>query len=251
MLLSPLCVSPFGIASGSTVFTINNSFLLDGVNESFSVTPFASMDSQTNGSISVVFKSADFSSAASRCVFSYNDGTNYVAIRFYSNTFSIFVRTGGANQWVLVGTGTPIANNTWYHLVIVQNGTNPVVYLNGATITQSFTLSTNKTKWFNDITGTEMNIGKNLATGSTWEFEGYIQQVAYISQVLTLSDCANLYNGGKPKSPQTLFGANCKFFFNADKSGDVAQFTVFDSVNSINATSVNMEDSDKTSVTPY
>jgi len=36
-----------------------------------------------------------------------------------------------------------------------------------------------------------------------------------------------------------------------EDSGSTAQFSVLDSTNSITATSVNMEDADKTTTTPY
>ena len=98
------------------------------------------------------------------------------------------------------------------------------------------------------------------ASNDTWKigvqgtsnyYNGYIQSLSVVNTVLSLDDHINYYNNGKPKNPQMLFGANCKYFFNPDNSNDTAQFAVTDRINSITATSINMENADLTTVTPY
>jgi len=91
----------------------------------------------------------------------------------------------------------------------------------------------------------------NFFKYSSVSYESYLNRASFYDITLTSSQVTDLYNNGKPKDPQALFGANCKFFFNPDNSGDTAQFTVTDSTNSIDATSVNMSSEDKTPLTPY
>jgi Concanavalin A-like lectin/glucanases superfamily len=233
---------------GGEAFSIAKSFYLD-VNGYFSATPNAGITSMSTGTISVLFKSGDYSTANARSIFTIDNGTDFFTIRFFSNKFDVFYKKSGVIQWILRATATPIQSNNWYNLVVVQDGIEPIVYLNNVVEAQSFVISTDKTLFISDLTPTNMNVGTQIIDG--WEFKGYISSVSIINQVLDASEVADLYNNGKPKDPQALFGSNCKYFFNPDNSGDTAQFTVTDSVNSITATSVNMTDADKTPITPY
>jgi hypothetical protein len=71
-----------------------------------------------------------------------------------------------------VNYGTTIANNTWYHLAAVKNGTNHSIYLNGV-LEYTTTSASNPTSNPSKIT-----IGRsNSAVAGNYNFNGYIQDL--------------------------------------------------------------------------
>jgi hypothetical protein len=82
----------------------------------------------------------------------------------------------------------------------VQDGTSPVIYANGVAIAQSFTTSTDKTKWLNDCAGIDnARIGdRNYSSlGEDSHFNGDIGQVRYYNRALTAKEIENNYNNMK------------------------------------------------------
>ena len=259
MLLSPLKISPFvsRIASGSTVFTINNSFLLDGVNEYFNVDSLIpNIATDTVGTINILTKSVNqFPSSTARIV-SLSDTVGTVSniniVQNTSGTISIAAILNGVIQFQ-VQTTAAIDLRSWTLISVVQNATQPIIYINGIAVAKTNLTSTNLTIWMSGLTSIDnFRIGQQSRNGVIdYNYNGYFSQLSYLDTNISAAQVLSFYNNGKPKNPITLFGSNCKFFFNPDNSGSTAQFTVTDSINSINAASVNMEDADKTTTTPY
>lgn len=249
MLLSPLrYINPIsGNRGGSSAFSIAKSFYLDGVDEAFVVdaNDINSYISGTNKqfSLSFVLKRTEINSFNH---FFGEDISNGIIVRFNStNDISLLIYNVGYTS--MVTTSTFADTTDFYFINIVYDGVTPSnskIYVNAVdeVLTSNTLGSVIQNGTSNYLIG-----GRNAAD----YFNGYYNSFSVIDRLLTPTEVTDYYNNGKPKNPQALFGANCKYFFNADNSGDTAQFTVTDSVNSINATSVNMEDADKTTVTPY
>ena len=56
------------------------------------------------------------------------------------------------------------ADNTWTHVAITQDGTEPVLYVDGVAVAQTFGVTTDKTVWFNDLIGLD-----NGRIGDRWD----------------------------------------------------------------------------------
>jgi len=248
MLLSPLrYINPIsGNRGGSSAFSIAKSFYFDGVNEYFTI-PQADLSSYLSGS--------GKSFTINLLVKPFLGSVDYL---FANNDFSFALRVDASNRLQLIGrdgafnyalSTDTLTNGVWQLLTLTYNssltlGNRAEMYVNGTILTKSIdTLGVNI-----DSPTLDYQIG---AKNSTEVFYGYINSFSVLDIPLSQSQITQLYNNGKPKNPQDLFGADCKYFFNPDNSGDTAQFSVVDSVNSITATSVNMEDADKTTETPY
>lgn len=89
-----------------------------------------------------------------------------------TNAFKIFLRTDAATQWALyTADNTVKTNNTWQLLSIVQNGVEPVVYLDGVLVPTTFGSSEDKTKWLNIATNIQrVSYGAWYYGSSTYRF---------------------------------------------------------------------------------
>lgn len=250
MLLSPLKISPTARFGLGGAFNIANSFYLDGVNEYFTI-PNASLINTIAGTnkqftLNFVFKRQNIG-VLQHLIANYTSGTDfsiYVAISTVNKLqFTIYDGVLARN---LITNETITNQQIWYHVTIKYDGVTPSnskIIINGVDSTYSS----------NTLTSTIFNSSTIFKIGNalTYYMNVYFQSMYLVDRIVTDEENTNHYNNGKPKNPQSLFGTNCKFFFNSDNSGDTAQFSVVDSVNSITATSVNMEDADKTPLTPY
>jgi hypothetical protein len=79
--------------------------------------------------------------------------------------------------------------------MLVHDGTEPDLYLNGARPSQSFTVQTNKSAWNADISGLDrFTVGAVVSNGSELsQFDGHIDEVMVTSEVLTGADAALIY----------------------------------------------------------
>lgn len=234
---------------GPREFRITKSFLFDGVDERFTIPQAALQNTITDSggtfSISAMLK-RNSAPVTNKCWFSKNGSSIYC--RFANNKieFRIYYL---AVATLLRTVNTFDDTNQWYFITCTMDqnlstGACAEIYVNG--VAQTYDQNT-----ISNITAASNDTWKIGIQGSSNQFDGYIQSLSVENKVLTLADHQSYYNNGKPKNPLILFGTTNKYFFNADASSNTAQFTVTDSVNLITATSVNMEDADKTNETPY
>jgi hypothetical protein len=238
----------FGSSIVGGAFSIDHSFLLDGVNEYFTI-PKAQLDSVITGSNKIFTHSFTFYKTddlqlntlfgSDNALFYRIDTANKLTINFHNGTVSKTV------TWSDV-----FATATWYTIDVVYDysltlGNRTEMYINGV-------LATKLTDNADTIIGsptTYFYIGRYSST--SFMFTGSINQIGLTDTALNQTQITEKYNSGKPLNPQTLYEANNKWFFNPDNGGTTAQFPVVDSINSVTATSVNLEDSDLTTTTPY
>jgi len=129
------------VVKGFDEVTLNGgSAYFNGVNNYFTTTTLPSLTG-SNFTLEAWINPA--TSVAEGPVFkAYNSGTNNYEIRLVNNVLSAYYNSGSATI-----TGTALANNTWYHVALVRNGTTLTQYLNGtangsATISGNTTVST-------------------------------------------------------------------------------------------------------------
>jgi len=83
---------------------------------------------------------------------------------------------------------------------LVQDGTEPVLYVNGSAPGQSFSTSTDKTDWFSTLTGLDVARIACLnynSGGNTSHFAGALSDVLYYSRPLGANEVLNRYNATK------------------------------------------------------
>ena len=106
-------------------------------------------------------------------------------------------------EWVLSTTSEVWADleSTWKHIALVQDGTSPVLYVNGIVPAQAFSSSVNITKWMSTMTGADTGrIGtRKFNNGSELNlFVGSISNVKIYNRALSASEILDIYDDYNP-----------------------------------------------------
>lgn len=233
-----------------TYFRIAHSFILDGINEYFAI-PNASLVGTLAGSnkkfsISTLIK-RNSTGAVDGLFAGWNSGQLSLLFRFLADdTINIIFRDSGNKQAITTDTYTDTSE--WYFITLSYDfsqslGNRISIFVNGVAATMASDTTTTNI----DSTTTTYDIATQ--DGITNSHDGN-QSLFYIrDQPTTLAEHIKSYNKGKPISGEAQFGSEIVYEFNPDNSGFIAQFAVTN--NSITANSINLEDSDKTTETPY
>jgi hypothetical protein len=88
---------------------------------------------------------------------------------------------GGVAQWDINSTNKVIIPHQWHHVVLVQDGVRPRIYVDGALVAMTDTVTTDLTEWTNGLTGVDKGaIGVNDYNNvMTQDFLGCIAYVKY------------------------------------------------------------------------
>ncbi|AEE53663.1 LamG-like jellyroll fold domain-containing protein [Haliscomenobacter hydrossis] len=105
--------------------------------------------------------------------------------------------TNYANGISDMDSGTPLAVNTWTHVVMVHDSTKDIIYFNGAKVNEKAVLGLlNATKY-------DLALGYNNIDNGNF-FKGSLDEVQLYNEALTALEVANLYNA--QKLPATIGG---------------------------------------------
>ena len=180
---------------------INNAFDFNGSSEYINIDLLqADIASDTSGSFSVWFNTDTLTSLQQ--IFGFASTTSQGEITASLNSSGNIIISVRDNSGTLQWRHTSVASlsaGTWYHLVIVQNGTSPKVYVNNSDVT-NLTTTTDTTFWFNDITNIDngrigcFNINNG---GNSTFFDGQIDDFRYYQNyALDTGEISTLYNSG-------------------------------------------------------
>jgi hypothetical protein len=184
--------------TGGSSFSNTKSIELDGidayVNQSVSTT-------SSTGSISVWIK-PDLTDNRSFVVFDNGGYRNYLIIVSNSDgTINTQCRINPTVQWNLKTDNSVLSSTSWTHVVVTHNGTEPKIYIDGVFVAQTFSISTDKTIWWDTFTPTLMRLGWfniNGYTRNSWT--GIIDEFSLYETELSQSQITAIYNNGLPTS---------------------------------------------------
>ena len=96
---------------------------------------------------------------------------------------------------------TTMDKNKWYHVVVISNGSQYFMYVNGTLQTITVLLGSNNGNWLGDVTATNpvvSAIGRGRRDGS-WQypFIGLIDDVRIYDRALSASEVKRLYQMGR------------------------------------------------------
>ena len=116
-----------------------------------------------------------------------NSATEFLELAITSTAqLRILLYHGGANQFVIVETTGSIPAKTWTHVAVVQNGTQPALYVNGKNVAATNSTSTDLTMWYDELTGCDkfaIGVKESNAT-HTNDWAGMISDVKYWNKAL-------------------------------------------------------------------
>jgi len=123
----------------------------------------------------------------------------YVGILPVSGSAYFNVKTRSTTTHSVRGS-TVIVPNTWYHLVIVSNGSAWSMYVNGSAETLTVTNSPNNGFWFGDVPNRDnIAFGCLKRSSVAANITGYIAQVGVFSSELSSSKITEYYCSGNKK----------------------------------------------------
>jgi len=159
----------------------------------------ADIASDTTGTIALWFNTDTIASTHNIVAFSEDIDNELIRIRLESGgNLRIGLNVNGGTRWQHQSTGS-ISVSTWFHIVVVQDGISPKIYLDGIDIT-ALDNTTAITEWFNDAPGlnnARLGCVNFNAGGNTQFFDGQIDDFRYYqNQALTSEEVSTLYNLG-------------------------------------------------------
>lgn len=106
-------------------------------------------------------------------------------------------------QWNLRTTYPVINTSDWVQIVLIQDGT-PELYVNNVSVAQGFTVSTDVTRWFDDMAGDVFYVGRTYP--SNFDYKGLIDSAVYVSgrAVTTLEISEHFRAGPNATLPPVL-----------------------------------------------
>jgi len=148
-----------------------------------------------------------------------NAVTELLEFKLSGGKLSASVFHASANQWVVEETTASMESRKWYHVAVTQDGTQPVMYINGVAPAQSNTTATDLTFWYDELTGCDkFAIGvREWNATHTLDFKGAIGQVKYWNSALTDAELLAEYNA---TSDGTAFGSTGTPVFNITMEND-------------------------------
>jgi hypothetical protein len=230
------------------------SFLYRGTNQNFSI-PNSDLATILQGDIDVSFNFVIKPNSSVNTFQLWSNGNidRGVFITYYNSTneFTIyFYDTSGGQRYAKYPLSA-INLNAWNSITITLNNIlgRSKMYVNGSEITRT---SKNYLSNTPSITNNDdFHLGGNNVAGFGYYY-GYLNQSSIVLGESTLGEHLSWFNNGDIKDPKKIWGNRCKMSLNPYYSGNTAQFSMFDSINNITATSQNMIDSDKNcEINPY
>lgn len=130
------------------------------------------------------------------------------------------------NGGTIVGDSRSISADTWYHVCVVDDSSNTLIYLNGSSETTSNSGTGDHTSQ------APLSIGRLNSTYGQY-MDGFIDEVAIWTSALSSTNVATVYNSGTPGDISGL-SPYCWYRMGDDNSGSSAISTITDQGSSAN-----------------
>jgi len=132
----------------------------------------------------------------------------------------------GTAQWQVDTDNVVFSDDTWTHVALVQNGTLPVLYIDGIAVAQTVSTTTDTTIWFNDLTGLDNGrIGdRNVDNGGeTNHFNGIVDKVKIYNRELSANEIKREFSSSNKNS----FKTESLYATSINASGNITSENVF------------------------
>ena len=184
----------------SSTGKINNAFDFDGSNNYFTMTDlWNDIKTNTTGSISIWVKiDAHVHSQGIFC-FGDTNANEYFRLHYHdSQSFRLEITDAGSDKW-LGHYDIVLDDGSWHHIVVIQDGTAPKLYIDKDEKTIIWDIENDKTVWFNSLDGIDNGyVGAKFDNGVlSYYLDGKVDDVRYYQNyTLTTIDIDALYNDG-------------------------------------------------------
>ena len=155
----------------------------------------------------------------------------YINFQIVNGYLNISLADGGVKKFDIESDDQVITTDKWHHVAVVQDGVQPVLYVDGKAVAATNDTATDITLWFADLNGIDnANIGVlDANTSVTLDMDGAIGQVKHFNYALTADDILRDFEN-KPARQVVTDNLISSWDFNGD---------LVDSVSAHNGTIVN------------
>ena len=188
-----------GVVYGATVGTSSTAF--NGTSDYINIDgALADMATSTSGTFSAWVKPTDATPAASSNIITFNksDANEQMVFRNSTNgTLTAYAVDDATGQWSVSTDAAAFADGTWVQVVLVQDGTSPVLYINGVAVAQTVSVTIDETVWFSDLVldnGRIADRSVNTSGESQW-FGGDMKDIKIYDRALSADEIALDYKG--------------------------------------------------------
>lgn len=194
-----------GTVSGATqniAGKINTAYSFDGNDFIAADSVVIDVAANTSGTWSAWVKPTDATPAAVQYIMGFGDTNANERISLFINTTGVlqcFCAIAGVNQFNKATTSPAFSDGVWTHVAVTQTGSGITLYVNGVAVAQSYSVSTNITRWMSSVAGVDnFRIGcLNFNNGGNLNFfNGSIDDVNIWNRALTADEVTELYNSG-------------------------------------------------------
>ncbi|MCG8307085.1 MAG: hypothetical protein MI975_06795 [Cytophagales bacterium] len=200
-----------GIVNGAILTTdrfgnANSAYEFDGVDDYMDIGSIVNdLFGTTIGTWSIWLKPVDATPSIHEYPLSFGDTDqdNMILIgHLQSGSARFHIKKNGQNQFILDTDNIVFGDNTWVHVAVIQNGIEPIIYINGVAVAQSFSTTTNKSVWFSGLTSIDNGrIGElTKDNGNFGEFHGTIDDICIYNRVLSEQEIWGLYSNTQPQT---------------------------------------------------
>ena len=186
------------LSGGVAPFTNTQSIELDGIDAYIDQ---GISTSSSTGSVSVWIK-PNLTNNRSFVVFDNSGYRNYIIIQSNSDgTLNAQCRINPIVRWNLVTDNAVLNSTSWTHVMVTHNGTEPKIYIDGVAVSQTFTITTDKTIWWDTFQPTRVRLGLFNISGYSSAINywlGTLDEFSLYESELSQSEITAIYNSGLP-----------------------------------------------------
>lgn len=193
-----------GTVSGATLTSDrfgnpDSAYSFDGVNDRIDINNLAfELASTTTGSFSFWIKISDNKPSQPITFLSFGDSNMRSYINAYLWTDGLLRFAGvrnGSDQFLIMSHDSELVNDTWHHLVYIQDGVQPKIYLDGQIVSTFNYTNTDLTLWFSDVpTIDNATIGSLIQNNLIqWYHIGKFDDLRIYDRVLNESEISVLF----------------------------------------------------------
>ncbi len=178
-----------------------NGMNFDGVKDYINIDSIVpDIISTTKGTWIILISVKDSTPSVTQRILNFGDTDNdtYIDLKIYTTgVLRIYFRNTGSFEWTLNTDNSVFIDNEIISIALVQDGVFPVIYINGIIVAQTFSIETDKTAWFNDLSGIDNGrIGCYNAnnTGNISFIDGFISDMKIYNRALSLQEIQAYHN---------------------------------------------------------